>query len=152
MQGPKTLYNLGQLPTFASISNGVNEIYYGMPELFSNGIMKLSQHVTKTENVSHNLETEKAKRTKKLLDFIHNNFAYPLDEIVNIETCFYSNTDSEDFIIDFVPSDPRILIGSICSGHGFKFAPLTGKIMAQLITQQKTSVPEFEKHRSFFAF
>ena len=46
-----------------------------------------------------------------------------------VETCFYTNTDDERFIIE---RRGPIVIGSACSGHGFKFAPLTGRRLAEL--------------------
>ena len=45
------------------------------------------------------------------------------------ETCLYTVTEDEDFIID---RRGPIVIGSPCSGHGFKFAPVTGKMVAEL--------------------
>ena len=37
------------------------------------------------------------------------------------------------------------------SGHGFKFGPLTGRLLAELALDGKTSVPEFEAERKRFA-
>ncbi|MDQ3531750.1 MAG: FAD-dependent oxidoreductase [Actinomycetota bacterium] len=46
-----------------------------------------------------------------------------------VETCFYTNTDDERFILE---RRGPIVVGSACSGHGFKFAPLTGRRLADL--------------------
>lgn len=48
------------------------------------------------------------------------------------ETCIYTNTDDERFILERHGS---IVVGSPCSGHGFKFAPLIGKRLAALATE-----------------
>ncbi|MGH2730471.1 MAG: FAD-dependent oxidoreductase [Actinomycetota bacterium] len=45
------------------------------------------------------------------------------------ETCFYTNTADEQFVIE---RHGPIVVGSACSGHGFKFGPLTGKRLADL--------------------
>ena len=45
------------------------------------------------------------------------------------ETCLYTNTADEEFILD---RRGPIVIGSPCSGHGFKFAPLNGERLAAL--------------------
>jgi sarcosine oxidase len=45
------------------------------------------------------------------------------------ETCLYTNTTDEHFILERHGS---IVVGSPCSGHGFKFAPLIGKRLAEL--------------------
>ena len=45
------------------------------------------------------------------------------------ETCLYTNTDDERFILE---RHGRIVVGSPCSGHGFKFAPFIGQRLADL--------------------
>lgn len=45
------------------------------------------------------------------------------------ETCFYTNTSDEHFVLE---RDGRIVVGSPCSGHGFKFAPWVGEKLADL--------------------
>lgn len=46
-----------------------------------------------------------------------------------IETCLYTNTEDESFIVE---RHGPIVVGSPCSGHGFKFAPLIGERLADL--------------------
>jgi monomeric sarcosine oxidase len=53
-------------------------------------------------------------------------------------TCLYTETPSEDFIID--RSGP-IVVCSPCSGHGAKFAPLVGELVADVVTGDGASVP-----------
>lgn len=52
----------------------------------------------------------------------------PLDP----QSCFYTSTDDERFIIE---RHGRIVVGSACSGHGFKFAPAVGKHLAALAAE-----------------
>jgi sarcosine oxidase len=54
------------------------------------------------------------------------------------DVCLFTNTPDHDFIIDFHPSCPEVLISSPCSGHGFKFASAIGEIQADLLTKGKT--------------
>lgn len=63
---------------------------------------------------------------------------YP--EAARVETCRYTLTPDEDFIIDRHPRDPRITVISACSGHGFKFAPLFGEAVADLSTHRTPSI------------
>ncbi len=53
--------------------------------------------------------------------------AYP--EPLLAETCLYTTTPDERFILE---RRGRVVIGSACSGHGFKFAPEVGKRVADL--------------------
>ncbi len=52
--------------------------------------------------------------------------------------CMYTNTPDEDFIIDFHPEFPNIIVASPCSGHGFKFSSLTGQLLCQLAIEGRT--------------
>ena len=45
------------------------------------------------------------------------------------ETCLYTNTADERFILE---RHGRVVVGSPCSGHGFKFAPVIGERLAEL--------------------
>jgi len=52
--------------------------------------------------------------------------------------CMYTNTPDGHFIIDFHPGCKNIIIASPCSGHGFKFSSLTGKILSDIATGNDT--------------
>jgi sarcosine oxidase len=54
------------------------------------------------------------------------------------ETCLYTNTPDGEFVLDRVGP---IVIGSPCSGHGFKFTPLIGLILTALATGEQPPVP-----------
>lgn len=45
------------------------------------------------------------------------------------ETCIYTNTVNGQFILEHYD---QIVVGSVCNGHGFKFAPLIGQRLAKL--------------------
>jgi sarcosine oxidase len=45
------------------------------------------------------------------------------------ETCIYTNTADESFVLE---RHGRVVVGSACSGHGFKFAPQIGRTLAAL--------------------
>ncbi len=53
-------------------------------------------------------------------------------EPVKVETCFYTNTDDDRFILE---RHDRIVVGSACSGHSFKFAPAVGRRLAALAAE-----------------
>jgi sarcosine oxidase len=52
-------------------------------------------------------------------------------EPVAAETCMYTTTADEHFILE---RRGKVVIGSPCSGHGFKFAPAIGTRLAALAT------------------
>ena len=53
--------------------------------------------------------------------------------IVTSTVCLYTNTPTGDFWINHHPHDDRFIIAAGFSGHGFKFAPVIGLKVAQLI-------------------
>jgi sarcosine oxidase len=59
---------------------------------------------------------------------------------VNELTCLYTTTANEDFILD---RRGPLVIASACSGHGAKFAPLLGEIIADLAAGKPTPDPRF---------
>jgi sarcosine oxidase len=59
----------------------------------------------------------------------------PLMEAV---TCLYTKTPDGDFIVDRLPEAPQIVVASPCSGHGFKFSPLIGEVLADLVSVGST--------------
>lgn len=48
------------------------------------------------------------------------------------ETCVYTTTADESFVLE---RHGRIVVGSPCSGHGFKFAPAVGDRLARLASE-----------------
>jgi glycine/D-amino acid oxidase-like deaminating enzyme len=64
------------------------------------------------------------------LTFAQERFAGIGTQVTESYTCLYTNTSSGDFLIDTVPDASNILLMSACSGHGFKFTVLLGKIAA----------------------
>ena len=62
-------------------------------------------------------------------------------EILKAATCMYTMTPDEHFIIGQHPHFPPVSIACGFSGHGFKFAPVVGEILADLATKGATAHP-----------
>jgi sarcosine oxidase len=52
-------------------------------------------------------------------------------EAVAAQTCLYTTLPEDDFVLE---RRGRVVVGSACSGHGFKFAPAVGERLARLAT------------------
>jgi sarcosine oxidase len=59
--------------------------------------------------------------------------------LVAAKTCLYTLTPDGDFLIDWLPGASNVIVASPCSGHGFKFAPVIGEILADLATTGATA-------------
>ncbi len=64
--------------------------------------------------------------------------------LLALTTCLYTNSLDEHPILDLHPQHRNVAFLCGCSGHGFKFAPVFGEILADLVTQGKT------EHKSQF--
>ncbi|WP_455359492.1 N-methyl-L-tryptophan oxidase [Streptomyces sp. SYSU K21746] len=55
--------------------------------------------------------------------------------------CMYSNTPDEHFVLSQHPEHPQVTVACGFSGHGFKFVPVIGEILADLATEGSTEHP-----------
>jgi sarcosine oxidase len=53
-------------------------------------------------------------------------------ETLSMKICMFTNSPDEHFILDLHPEWPQVSMAAGFSGHGFKFAPVIGEIMADL--------------------
>jgi len=118
--------------------------FYGLPggrDGGAPGAIKLGEHaaVRATTAKDRDFGIDPAERTR-LVDFVGARLpgltATPMNEV----TCLYTRTANEDFILD--RSGPFV-VASPCSGHGAKFAPLLGEIIADLAAGKPTPDQRF---------
>jgi sarcosine oxidase len=68
---------------------------------------------------------------EQIVNWTHETYRLTEPDPVTAETCLYTTTSDETFILE---RRGRLVIGSPCSGHGFKFAPAIGERLADLAT------------------
>jgi len=114
-----------------------NKIFYGFPDL--GGGLKIAIHHQGLLTTADSINREvKAEEIGELAAILHRFFNGEF-EFDHAAVCMYTNTDDEDFIIDYHPTFPNIIIVSACSGHGFKFSSAIGKILSDMVTDQPLS-------------
>ncbi len=116
-------------------------VAYGFPDL-GRGVKAAWHHqgeLTSADAVRRTVDADEIESVRRVLrEFLPDaNGAW-----VTSTVCTYTNTPDFDFIIDVHPRHPRgqVLIVSACSGHGFKFAPAIGDILADLVIDGRTDV------------
>jgi sarcosine oxidase len=67
-----------------------------------------------------------------LRDFAERYFPDGCGPTMDLQTCMFTNTPDNNFIIDMHPEYDQVSFASPCSGHGYKFASVIGEIMADL--------------------
>jgi sarcosine oxidase len=146
LEGGEEAAALGRFPIWCRMGRTNAEFHYGRPGI------KAAQHDVRLLDEDPDKRGEPDDRSlAELRAFLDRELAVRVERGVGAETCLYTNTASEDFVVDLLPGEPRIVVGSACSGHAFKFAPLTGRALAELALDGRTSMPEFEAMRSVFA-
>ena len=66
---------------------------------------------------------------ERVVEWVSRTYLDADPEPVAAETCIYTTTADEGFILE---RRGRVVIGSPCSGHGFKFAPAIGARLARM--------------------
>jgi len=102
--------------------------FYGFPDI-GNGF-KIAFHDKGEEcdpdHLNRNISIEEIEEMNQIIKS-HFHFSARFNNAV---TCIYTNTPDDHFIIDYHPDYNNIIIASPCSGHGFKFSSVIGKILA----------------------
>lgn len=114
----------GSLPTL---------VEWGYPSLYalpSDGrTLKAAEHIAGPTADPDRDGAANPESIERVKEWVSSRFPGADPEPVLSETCFYTNTSDEHFILDRFGD---VVVGSPCSGHGFKFAPVIGKKLAEL--------------------
>ena len=145
-------YRPGRFPVWVYMEQEENDLFYGMPEFGRAGI-KVARHMRvgvddDPDNPPDAIEQEKIDDVRR---FMASFFSCKDWTLADAENCLYTNAPNEDFIIDLHPENPRIAFGAGFSGHGFKFSPLTGRLLAELVWEGKISIPDADLARQLFS-
>lgn len=62
-------------------------------------------------------------------------------QLVQVDACVYDVSPDEDFILDYLPDDPRIVFAAGLTGHSFKFGLLLGELLGCLTREVAPLVP-----------
>ena len=128
-----------RLPVWVMADGGA--AFYGIPHDPELGL-KVSIHHWGTfvdpDAVDRNVDDADVERVRA---FLRTRMPAANGPLAGAAVCLYTNTPDEDFVIDRHPAAAGVAFASACSGHGFKFAPLIGDILADLVTTGATSWP-----------
>jgi len=128
----------GRFPVFLLESR--HGVHYGFPADGAAGV-KIAKHHHRDETVDpeHYQRIVTPADGAAFRSAIEQHLPGANGPMLSSMTCLYTLTPDEHFILDRLPEHPQIVIASPCSGHGFKFAPVVGAILADLATEGTTS-------------
>jgi sarcosine oxidase len=131
------LFAPGRFPVFLIESQ--HGIHYGLPPFGGAGV-KVAKHHHRDESVdpdAHDRTVSAADETL-IRVALADHLPAANGKLLDAKTCLYTMTPDGDFLIDRLPGAPQVVVASPCSGHGFKFAPVIGEILADLATTGTT--------------
>ncbi len=150
---PETV-RYGEFPVF--IVEGRRGLIYGFPDFEGRGV-KAARHdhgpvagADEWHPPATDQELEAVGAT--LTEFVPG----AAGPVADRDVCLYTNTlkadvradNGNEFIIDRLPEDHRVIVASPCSGHGAKFASAIGTMLADLALDAKVQpLPAFRLNR-----
>jgi sarcosine oxidase len=117
-------------------------VFYGFPRLDGN-TMKVAEHtggvaVDDPANVNRKIDPSEQAR---VAEFLAAHLPQVSTHVADHAVCLYTMSPDENFIIDRHPSHPNVVFAAGLSGHGFKFAPVLGRALADLAVAGSTELP-----------
>ena len=107
--------------------------HYGFPSDGEIAGIKIASHNAGIDfNPDHPERPVMSAPLQQVVDHAMKRFPDLSGEVVFSQPCLYTITPDERFILDFAPGSRRVIVCSGCSGHGFKFTVLLGKIAAEM--------------------
>ena len=91
--------------------------------------LKAGEHIAGPETEPDDEGAPNMDSVARMKEWVRARYRDVDPEPVAAETCIYTNTADEHFEL---VRNGAIVIGSACSGHGFKFSPLIGQRLADL--------------------
>ena len=106
--------------------------------------MKFAEHsggspVNDPSQLDRGLDAAEWERTAA---FIERSFRFGRTRLSHHSACMYTRSPDEHFLIDLHPAHRQIAFVAGLSGHGFKFAPVIGQQLVDLLAGQPH--PDFE--------
>jgi monomeric sarcosine oxidase len=117
----------------------IDGFFYGFPQLQSQGV-KIGLHkpgmkITNPSAFSRSIADDERDPVKH---FIKEKLTYVQPTVSREETCIYTMTPDENFLVD--EEDGLVIVAGF-SGHGFKFASVIGEIAKDLALNGRTKHP-----------
>jgi sarcosine oxidase len=116
--------------------------FYGLPALDAHGV-KVARHygapeLSGPEEVDrHVTEADEAP----VRAFLERHLPDAAGPRRRASVCLYTVTPDRHFVLDVHPDHPNVVLAAGFSGHGFKFAPVVGEVLADLSESGHTDWP-----------
>ena len=110
-------------------------VEWGDPSIYAlpsgRGAVKIGEHIAGPTTNPDDEGVADERSVAKLSDWVARRLPDANRKPRYAETCIYTNTPDGSFVLE---RHGNVVVGSPCSGHGFKFAPWIGRHLAELAT------------------
>ncbi len=135
------LFGLDRLPIWA-LAHDDGSSHYGFPTLPDNPGFKIARHWPgETADPDALDRNGSAADEADCRDFLQRYLPLADGPLMGLRICMYTNSPDGHFIVDRHPQFERVVLAGGFSGHGFKFAPVIGEILADLAVDGATRLP-----------
>lgn len=131
VQAEASAIAVGTFPVWCRIGDATEGFEYGLPE-FGRAGLKIALHRTQGDADEPNVAPPPIDQ-EALLARARRRFSMQVRGLNGTEHCLYSVAPDEHLHVAPAECDPRIIAVAACSGHGFKFGPVLGEKVADLI-------------------
>lgn len=132
-------YGADKFPVFVQHPGIGKHSIYGLPSEEYPGHVKLCLHNGPDIDPDNRDVVDDKWVIDGLSSFVAKHFPNLVPEPSIKETCIYTWLPDEDFVLDTHPAWKNIVIGAGFSGHGFKLAPVVGKVLGEMAMKKKSS-------------
>ena len=130
----------GRLPVWM-MDTAEDGVFYGFPYDSVLGL-KVSRHHSGESCLPDKVDRSlHAADVERIRTFSRRNVPAADGPLRTSAVCLYTNTPDLHFVVDVHPEVEGVAFASACSGHGFKFAPVIGEILADLALTGSTARP-----------
>jgi sarcosine oxidase len=137
----RAAFEIGRFPVFIYMGTSPEQAFYGMPDFQGLGVKVARHDGPDTDPDAPDPHVGDAYR-EVVRDFLRGHIPSLAGAPIGLtEVCLYTVAPGERFLVDRHPARPDVLVASPCSGHGFKFSCLIGRVLADLAADGATDVP-----------
>jgi sarcosine oxidase len=114
--------------------------FYGFPAVEGQGFKIGKYHHLRQAVEPDAMDRDaRAEDEAVLRDAVEKYFPRAAGRTERMETCLFTNTRDEHFVIDRLPGHEKVVVAAGFSGHGFKFCSVVGDVLADLALRGSTS-------------
>ncbi|MCK6484425.1 MAG: N-methyl-L-tryptophan oxidase [Phycisphaerae bacterium] len=129
-------FRVGHMPVF--IHHTDLGVFYAVPQHARPGVKVCRHHGGRDADPDTDDRVPTREDEEVIRAYLRRHLPLADGPVLAMKVCMYTNSPDSHFIIDRHPAHPEVTLAGGFSGHGYKFGPVVGEIVADLATQGRT--------------